>query len=119
MDYQTKKRFARNNSLQKLCRRYLSQLKPIAKKHCLDGWVNETIALNKNKRCKATESEVELLARCVNDERLQRNDIAPLLGKSYRQTVEDEDFERIKKLPTTGIYSKVDATLYKETINIK
>ena len=61
----------------------------------------------------ATEEEVCLLSRCIDDERLKRTDVPKTLGKSYRQSVEDGDFDKIAKLDHVGIYSKVDTLLYK------
>jgi hypothetical protein len=53
----------------------------------------------------------------VNDERVSRTDVPNILGKSYRQSNEDGDFEHIKKLKYQGIYSKVSALLYKSRKN--
>jgi hypothetical protein len=83
----------------------------MAKKHGID--VDSIIRANKRKECEATNKEVEMLSRCVNDERVSRTDIPKILGKSYRQSNEDGDFERIKKLKYQGIYSKVSALLFK------
>lgn len=102
----------RNEKLQELCRYYLSRLKEAASKRGLLTWVENIINENKNGHCVATEQEVELLSRCVNDERIARQDIPTILDKSYRQCVDDEDFEKIKKLPHVGIYSKVHTLLH-------
>ena len=101
----------RNESLQDLCRDYLGRLRYMGKKHGID--VDSIIRANKRKECEATNKEVEMLSRCVDDERVSRNDIPKILGKSYRQSNEDGDFERIKKLKHQGIYSKVSALLLK------
>ena len=101
----------RNETLQALCRDYLSRLRYMAKKHGID--VDGIIRANRRKECEATNKEVEMLSRCVNDERVSRTDIPKILGKSYRQANEDEDFEHIKKLKHQGIYSKVSALLFK------
>ena len=101
----------RNETLQALCRDYLGKLRYMAKKHGID--VDSIIRANKRKECEATNKEVEMLARCVDDERVSRTDVPKILGKSYRQSNEDGDFERIKKLKYQGIYSKVSALLYK------
>ena len=101
----------RNETLQALCRDYLGKLRYMAKKHGID--VDSIIRANKRKECEATNKEVEMLSRCVNDERVSRTDVPNILGKSYRQSNEDGDFERIKKLKYQGIYSKVSALLYK------
>lgn len=105
----------RNETLQALCRDYLGRLRYMGKKHGID--VDSIIRANKRKECSATNKEVEMLSRCVNDERVSRTDIPKILGKSYRQAYEDGDFERIKKLKYQGIYSKVSALLYKSRKN--
>ena len=101
----------RNETLQALCRDYLGRLRYMAKKHGID--VDGLIRLNRQKKCEATQHEVELLGRAVDDERVSRTDIPKILGKSYRQSNEDGDFEHIKKLKHQGIYSKVSALLFK------
>ena len=101
----------RNETLQALCRDYLGRLRYMGKKHGID--VDCLISMNRRKECSATKHEVELLSRACDDERLSRTDVAKILNKSYRQTNEDGDFERIKKLKHQGIYSKVSALLYK------
>lgn len=101
----------RNETLQALCRDYLGKLRYMGKKHGID--VDGLIRLNRQKKCEATQHEVELLSRAVDDERLSRTDVAKVLDKSYRQAEEDGDFEHIKKLKHQGIYSKVSALLYK------
>lgn len=103
----------RENILQELCRGYLTRLKSIANKHRLGGWVDEIITENKNNKCKATEEEVEILSRILDEERISRTDVPKLLGKSYRKCDEADDFDHIKKLRHVGIYSKVSALLYK------
>ena len=105
----------RNETLQALCRDYLGKLRYMAKKHGID--VDSIIRANKRKECSATNKEVEMLSRCVDDERVSRTDVPKILGKSYRQSNEDGDFERIKKLKYQGIYSKVSALLYKSRKN--
>lgn len=105
----------RNETLQALCRDYLGKLRYRAKKHGID--VDGLIRLNRQKKCEATQHEVELLSRAVDDERLSRTDVPKVLDKSYRQSNEDGDFERIKKLKYQGIYSKVSALLYKSRKN--
>lgn len=101
----------RNETLQALCRDYLGKLRYMGKKHGID--VDGLIRLNRQKKCEATQHEVELLSRAVDDERISRADIPKVLDKSYRQANEDGDFDRIKKLKHQGIYSKVSALLYK------
>ena len=99
-----------NETLQALCRDYLGRLRYIGKKHGID--VNGLIRLNRQKKCEATQREVEILSRAVDDERISRTEVPKILGKSYRQANEDEDFEHIKKLKHQGIYSKVSALLF-------
>jgi len=105
----------RNETLQALCRDYLGRLRYMGKKHGID--VDGLIRLNRQKKCEATQYEVKLLGRAVDEERVSRTDIPKILGKSYRQSNEDGDFDRIKKLKHQGIYSKVSALLYKSRKN--
>lgn len=102
-----------NSVIQVICRNYLERIKPIAKRYGLLNWVNETIADNLNGKCSSTEEECEMLARICDEERLARKDVPRVLGKSYRQCIECEDFEKIKKLKRVGIYSFVDTLLLK------
>jgi len=104
----------RNETLQALCRNYLNRLRYMASKHGLLPWVDETIRANRRRECEATKKEVEMLSRLCNDERIERNDVPKVLGKSYRQSVEDDDFSHIRKLPRLGTYLKLDALLLKE-----
>lgn len=99
--------------LQSLCREYLSRLRYMAEKHGLLPWVDETIKANRRHKCKATKKEVEMLSRLCNDERVTRTDVPKMLGKSYRQSVDDDDFSRIRHLPRLGTYLKLDALLLK------
>ena len=55
-----------------------------------------------------------MLSRLCNDERLMRQEVPEVLGKSYRECVEDGDFDRIDKLPRVGIYSKISALMKKK-----
>lgn len=98
--------------LQHLCRYYLRKLRYIAKKHGLSDWLGNIIKDNKNKKCEATEKECEMLSRLCNDERITRSEIPDLLNKSYRQCFDDDDFNKIRKLKRTGIYSKISARLH-------
>ena len=100
----------RNETLQALCRDYLGKLRYMGKKHGID--VDSIICANRKGECSGTEHECQMLARMCDDERVSRTDIPKILGKSYRQSNEDEDFERIKKLKHQGIYSKVSALLF-------
>ena len=101
----------RNEALQALCRDYLGKLRYMAKKHGID--VDSIIRANRKGECSGTEYEVQMLSRMVDDERVSRNDVPKILGKSYRKAEEDNDFEHIKKLNRQGIYSKVSALLFK------
>lgn len=103
----------RNETLQRLCRGYLRRLRNVASKHGLLPQLNSLIAMNKRQECAGTEREVQMLSRMIDDERLTRQDVPKILGKSYRQCNDDEDFEKIKKLKRVGIYSKIDTLLYK------
>lgn len=106
----------RNETLQALCRDYLGRLRYMGKKHGID--VDGLIRLNRQKKCEATQHEVELLSRAVDDERVSRTDIPKILGKSYRQAYEDGDFDRIKRLRHQGIFSKVSAILLGKELEI-
>ena len=101
----------RNEALQALCRDYLTRLRYMGKKHGID--VDSIIRANRKGECSGTEHEIQMLSRMVDDERVSRTDIPKILGKSYRQSNEDGDFERIKKLKHQGIYSKVSTLLFK------
>ena len=106
----------RNETLQALCRDYLGRLRYMGKKHGID--VDGLIRLNRQKKCEATQHEVELLSRAVDDERISRIDVPKILGKSYRQANEDGDFDRIKRLRHQGIFSKVSAILLGKELEI-
>lgn len=101
-----------NDKLQSLFRQYIERARNIATKHGLENWLDNILTLNKQNECSATEDEVEMIARLVDDERFVRTEIPQVLGKSYRQCFEDEDFEQIKKLKRVGIYSKVNTLMY-------
>lgn len=103
----------RDECLQALCRGYLLRLRRIASKYGLEGFVDDIIESNSRNECEGTRNEVEMLARMVNDDRIERSDIPKALGKSYRRCLEDKDFDRIKKLGRVGIYSKISVLLRK------
>lgn len=103
----------RNNALQELCRNYLRKLRGVAHRVGLGEWLESMIEANERELCVATEEECELLARCVDDERLHRTDVPKFFGVSYRFCYDKDIFGKIKKLHRTGIYSKVDSILYK------
>lgn len=98
--------------LQELCRKYLGKLRYMASKHGLGKFVDETIELNRQGKCRGTEYECRMLARMVDDERINRADVPKVLGKSYRECCEHDDFDKIKKLKHVGIYSKISAMLF-------
>jgi len=106
----------KDDTLQCICRRYLLRLMPVARKFGLGGFTYDMIRQNYRRECAATESEVELLSRACDDERLHRQDVPKVLGKSYRRAYEDGDFERIRTLKRTGIYSKISAILLGEEL---
>ena len=74
--------------------------------------VDGIIRANKRNECEATQKEVEMLARCVDDERISRTDIPKILGESYRKSESDGVFDKIKRLRHVGIYSKVSTLLF-------
>lgn len=100
-----------NDKLQVLCRDYLHKLKVIAYSYGLGKFIDDTIELNKQDKCHGTEEECKLMARILDEERLERKDVPTLLGKSYRKCNEDGTFKAIKTLHRVGIYSKVSALL--------
>lgn len=106
-----RRREMRNDTLQRMCREYLTMLKFRARKFGLYKFVTDMIDANTKKECKASEQDVDMLARMCNDDRIGMNDIPPLLGKSYRRCFEDEDFARIKRSNTRKSYNKVSAML--------
>ena len=106
----------RNETLQALCRDYLSKLRRLGKRHGID--VDGLIAMNRRKECSATEHEVELLSRVCDDERVSRAEVPKILGKTYRQANDDGDFDRIKRLKHVGIFSKVSAILLGKELEI-
>lgn len=92
------------------------RLMPISKKLGLGSFTYDLIRMNYRRECAATEHECEMLARMCDDERLHRQDVPKLLGKSYIRAYEDGDFERIKTLRRVGIYSKISALLLGEEL---
>lgn len=113
------KKDTRHKTLQALCREYLGRARDLARRHGLDGIVDELIRSNQREECIATEEDVETLSRMANDERIRRTELPKMLGKSYRECVEDEDFESVKRLPRVGIYSNVSARLYSSELKAK
>jgi len=106
----------RNAKLRQICRNYLQRLRYMADKRGLTSWLNQAIKDTKRKDCEPTEHECEMLGRLVDDERLTRVEVPPILGKGYQDCFNDDDFDKIKKLKRVGIYSKVDTLLYAESL---
>ena len=98
--------------LQSVCRGYLGRLRGLADRFGLGGWLSGLVRANSRGECRATEDEVELLARMCGEDRVVRRDIPKMLGKSYRACVEGEDFEQIKRFPHVGIYSRISVLLH-------
>lgn len=105
-----------DDTLQAICRGYLSRLRDVAKRHGLGVWVDDMIGKNASGECKGTMEEVEMLSRIVDDERLERKDIPKLFGTSYRKCESMGYFGKIKRLRRVGIYSKISALLFKENV---
>ena len=83
----------------------------MADKHGLGFWVRDIIRENKRGGCEATKNEVRMLARMVDDERVSRKDVPKVVGKTYRQCVDENVFGGIETLKRHGIYSKLSALL--------
>lgn len=103
----------RNNTLQELCRTYLGMLRKVASKYGFRSAIDSLIASNERGECTATADDVEMLSRCVNDERMTRSEIPMMLNRSYRYCIDNEIFEKLKTLPRVGVYSRVHALLFK------
>ena len=86
----------------------------MARKHGLEDIIVNLKRESKRGECEATEREVQMLSRMVNDERVSRNDVPKILGKSYRQCNDDGTFDKIAKLTSVGVYSKVSTLLLKD-----
>lgn len=104
---------SRDERLQALCRGYLRRVRRIASRYGLGSFVDNVIQANRRKECESTRDEVEMLARMVNDDRIERSDIPKALGKSYRRCLEDGDFASISKMEREGVYSKISVLLRK------
>lgn len=57
-----------------------------------------------------------MLSRMCDDERVSRIEVPKILGKTYTQCFDGQDFDKVKKLRHVGIYSKVSAILYGKEI---
>lgn len=109
----SKKTSCRDAYLQSLCRGYLRKARKYVVRHNLSGVIDGLIRRNKSGECSATNKEVVMLSRLVDDERLCRTEVPELLCKSYRKCVDDGDFDKIDKLRRVGVYGKVSALLHK------
>ena len=101
----------RNEPLQRLCRQYLKRLQYMADKHGHGFWDRDMIRENKLGECEATKNEVRMHERMVDEERVERKDIPSIVGKSYRQCVDENVFDKIDTLKRQGIYSRLSALL--------
>lgn len=93
------------------------KVRAISEKYGLQHWIDNKIQENIRGDCIGTEEEVEILSRIIDDERISRTDVPKILGKSYRQCFENDDFDKIKKLKHVGIYSKISTILHKNKID--
>lgn len=107
----------KDDTLQKLVRGYLKKLEYLASKHGLSPFVKSTIKANKRGECMATRHEADILARMVDEDRLFREEIPSLLGKSYRHCIDNDLFNSIGRLESEGSYSKIDVMILKEKDN--
>lgn len=105
-----------NDTLQAICRGYLVRLRNVACRYGLGSWLEQTISASKRGECEATETEVEMLSRICDDDRLTRVEVPKILGMSYRKADMAEHFQNLRKLRRVGIYSKVSAMLYKQQL---
>lgn len=103
-----------NKELQSITRHYLGLLTSLAEKFGLGNWLKDLIEENKRGECSATVDEAQALARLCDDERVARQEVPKFLGKSYRHCVENEIFERLKKLRHVGVYDKISVLLFKK-----
>jgi hypothetical protein len=108
-----------SNKLQILCRHYLESLKQRARRHGLCRIVCDLIDANKREECKASENDVEMLARLCNDDRIARKDIPKVLGKPYNQCFNDDDFKHIRKVVNRNSYSKISTLMYAEDLKFE
>ena len=72
-----------NDKLQTICRDYLHRLKGIASEYGLGKFIDETIALNKQEKCQGTEEQCNMMARILDEERLERKGLitSPAYGQ--------------------------------------
>lgn len=102
--------------LQKMCRKYLKRLLPAAKEVGLEEFVVTTIDKNKLGTCVATRQQVDMLASMCEDNRVKREEIPNIVGKSYRFCLTGNLFKRIRKFKDKGLYSKIDTLLLSEEL---
>jgi len=103
----------RDNMLQSIFRCYLFKLHGKADKYGLGCWFDKTLERNLNGECSPTEEECDMLARLCDDDRITRDEIPNVIGKSYRKCCSDGDFNKVRKLKRNGEYSKISALLLK------
>lgn len=109
----------RKDKLQELCREYLGNLRHIARKYGLEGFVRDMMNRNKRKECVATEREVKMLARISNRDRIRRVEVPPILGKTYRECNDADLFGNIDRIENRSSYSRVSAELYGNELKYK
>lgn len=102
------------SEMQRIARKYLESIIPLAKKYGLFGWLMDIIEENKRGECSATIEETQALARLCDDERVTRQDVPKLLDRSYRNCVENGVFETLHTLKRVGIYDKISVLLFKK-----
>ena len=98
--------------LQKMCRKYLKRLLPAAKEVGLEEFVVTTINKNKSGTCVATRQQVDMLASMCEDNRVKREEIPNIVGKSYRFCLTGNLFKRIRKFKDKGLYQKECDNIY-------
>ena len=58
-----------------------------------------------------------MLARMVDEDRIFRDEIHRILGKSYSQCIDNDLFDSIGRLKSKCSYSKIDVMILKEKYN--
>ena len=102
--------------LQENFRSYIKVLKNKFDNETVSECINKLLRDNVNGDCAATEEQVDMIAKLVDEDRMKREEIPRMFGKSYKQCVDDNIFSKIKTLPKVGIYSKVSALLLKDKL---
>jgi Trp operon repressor len=103
--------------LQEIFRSYIKVLKNKFDNETVSECINKLLCDNENGKCSATEEQVDMIAKLVDEDRMKREEIPQMFGKSYKQCVEGNIFNKIKTLPKVGIYSKVSALLLKDKLD--